>query len=62
MDRREMETRCKELIEALWDDAKADTLLTDAANVVRQVVGAPFDRDHIRTEPTKDALIKRFAI
>jgi hypothetical protein len=53
MDRREMETRCKELIEALWDDAKADTLLTDAANVVRQVVG---------TEPTKDALIKRFAI
>jgi len=60
MNSRDMESRCLEMINLLWDEANADTLLADAANVVRQVVGEPFDRDHIRTESTRDALVRRF--
>jgi hypothetical protein len=62
MNQHEMENRCREFMNALWDDARADTLFTEAANIVRQVVGEPFDGDHIRTEPTKDALINRFLV
>jgi hypothetical protein len=62
MNQRDMENRCKEFMNALWDDVKADTLFTEAANIIRQVVGEPFDGDHIRTEPTKDALINRFFV
>jgi hypothetical protein len=61
MNSRDMESRCLEIINILWDEEKADALLADAADVVRQEVGEPFDRDHIRTEVTRDALVERLS-
>lgn len=60
MNSNEMERRCNEMTDALWDTAKADTLLVQAAEIVKEVVGEPFDRDNIRTESTKDDLLDRF--
>ena len=61
MSSNEMERRCKEMTDVLWDTSNVDTLLTEAAQIVRDVVGSEFDRDHIRTEPVKDALLAKFA-
>jgi hypothetical protein len=60
MNSKDMEARCKEMMEILWDDARADAVLTEAAGVVRSVIGEPFDGDHIRTEPAKEALVQYF--
>ncbi|MBI2584621.1 MAG: AIPR family protein [Rhodospirillales bacterium] len=60
MSSNEMEKRCKEMIGFLCDTSKSDAAFTKAAEIVREVVGKPFDRDHIRTEPTKDALLGKF--
>jgi hypothetical protein len=60
MHTNKMEKRCAEMLAVLWDDGKVDTLMAQAAAIVKEVVGDPFDRDNIRTEPVKDALVGRF--
>jgi hypothetical protein len=60
MNSRDMEKRCRRMTEILWDAALVDSLIAEAAKIVREVVGKDFDRDHIRIEPVKDALLERF--
>ncbi|MEQ8958518.1 MAG: AIPR family protein, partial [Coleofasciculus sp. C2-GNP5-27] len=60
MNSYQMETRCKEITDQLWDQSKAETLINAAAQVIRDIVGDPFDRDHIRTEPVKEKLVAHF--
>src|SRR3546814_10282064 len=65
MNSKDMADRCNEMMRTLWDQARADALLTDAAQIVREVVensGGEFVRDQIRTESTKDALLQRFNV
>lgn len=62
MNSKDMEHRCKEITDILWDMTQADTLLEQAASVVKEVIGEPFDRDNIRTESAKDALLKNFGV
>lgn len=57
MNSHDMQRRCEEMISVLWDESRVDAVLIEAASVVREVVGYPFDGDHIRTEPAKDALV-----
>lgn len=64
MNSLEMERRCKEITDVLRDTNKADDLLAEAAGIVKKVVtevlGETFERDNIRTEPTKEALLQKF--
>lgn len=61
MNSGDMKERADEITSVLWDAEGAHARLTEAAKMVREVVGEPFDRDHIRTEPTKEQLLGRFA-
>lgn len=47
----EMEKYCKVLTDILWDQQKAEELITKAAAVVKDAANDDFDRDVIRTEP-----------
>lgn len=61
----DMKKRADEIIDILWDQTTAEDYLNRAALTVKQVVeesGEDFDRDHIRTEPTKAALLKHFGV
>lgn len=60
MSANKIEARCHAMSEILWDDTTVDTLMASAAQLVRDIVGDPFDGDRIRTEPMKDAILKRF--
>jgi hypothetical protein len=65
MNSNDMRKLCEGMMETLWDQEKAEALVVDAANIVQKVVtmnGSPFDRDQIRTESTKDALLQYFGV
>ena len=65
MNSTDMKKRCEEMTTILWDAEKCEALLINAAEIVRKVVqenGEIFDRDHIRTEPTKEALLSYFGV
>lgn len=47
---------CNDLLETLWDSAKAQSLLLQAADAVNSIAGGNFHRDNIRTEPFTQAL------
>lgn len=51
MNSHEMEKYCKGMMATLWDTAKADELITRAANIVNEAAAGDFNRDNIRTEP-----------
>jgi hypothetical protein len=57
MNSRDMEKYCKKIMEILWDSAKSDDLLIQAAKVVDQVAAGNFHRDNIRTEPFTQKVI-----
>lgn len=62
MNSHEMQRRCIEYMNALWETERSDALMRDAAQAVREVVlPAEFERDNIRTEPVKEALLERLA-
>jgi hypothetical protein len=52
MNAKDMETYCQPILSALWDGAKSDELITNAAMAVEAAVDGDFNRDIIRTEPT----------
>ena len=62
MNSNEIKRRCDEMTDVLFDTDKVDALLDKAAGIVRKVVGEPFDRDNIRTEPMKDSLLQELAV
>jgi hypothetical protein len=62
MNAHRMADRCKELLDILWDIEAASEKLTEAATIVREVVGKEFDRDNIRTEPVRDKLLAKFGV
>jgi hypothetical protein len=51
MNSHEMERYCKTIMDTLWDPAKADELIVQAATIVDQAAAGNFHRDNIRTEP-----------
>jgi hypothetical protein len=53
MNSREMEEYCKPIQSALWDSAKSDDLIAQAASAVNRAVKGKFNRDTIRTEPQR---------
>ena len=57
MNSRDIEKYCKKIMEMLWDSAKSDDLLIQAAKVVDQVAAGNFHRDNIRTEPFTQKVI-----
>ena len=50
MNSHDMERYCKGLMEILWDDARADDLLTRAAEAVEKAAAGDYQRDNIRSE------------
>lgn len=65
MNSSDIKKRCEEITTILWDAKKWEALMIKAAEIVREVVlenGEIFDRDHIRTESTKEALLRRFGV
>jgi hypothetical protein len=55
----EMERYCRQIIEILWDAAKADDLCARAAILVEEVAENRFDRDTIRTQSFTEKVIDR---
>jgi hypothetical protein len=53
---RDMVKYCNKLIKLLWNANKAEDLFSRAAQVVEQVAGGNFHRDHIRTLAFRDSL------
>lgn len=53
---RDMEIYCKKITDILWDGPAAETLIEKAAGIVTEIIGANFDRDHIRTVSITDGI------
>jgi hypothetical protein len=59
---REMEKRCKDIIEALWQNDDLDSVFQEAATKVERAVVGEFKRDNIRLQPVTDAILRSFGI
>ncbi len=57
MNSHEMADYCTPILKALWDSAKSDELIVQAAQIVDEAVSSNLDRDNIRTEPTTKNVI-----
>jgi hypothetical protein len=56
-----MEKYCETILKVLWDPNAAEELFAKAADLVDGVAQGNFDRDHIRTQPFTEALMKACA-
>ena len=57
MNSKDMESYCQPILETLWDSAKSDELISNAAMAVEAAVDGNFNRDNIRTEPTTKKVV-----
>ena len=57
MNSYDMEKYCKNIMDTLWDPARADELIARAATIVDQAAAGDFHRDNIRTEPFTQKVI-----
>jgi hypothetical protein len=57
---REMEKRCRDIVESLWDTEAIGRLFLEAASLVEQAVPGDFKRDNIRRQPVTDAILRSF--
>jgi AIPR protein len=57
MNSHQMEDYSKKIMEKLWDQSNADSLIVQAAKAVDQVAAGNFHRDNIRTLPFTKAII-----
>ncbi|MDP9191994.1 MAG: AIPR family protein [Acidobacteriota bacterium] len=56
-----MQKYCETILEHLWNPAEAEELFAKAADLVDGVAQGNFDRDHIRTQPFTESLMKACA-
>lgn len=54
----EMKRYCAPLIKDIWDSAKAEKLMLEAAKIVDSAAAGVFNRDHVRTEPFTERVMK----